>query len=250
MAARFSAGGCVAFPLGERWTNGFSPGGNRIIYLTNTGISRQGSDVDSTAVRALLGVAFDQAGGGQLAELIAGLLDAAVEIFRRLLHREVQVRPAVLIHPAVFFRQPLPLLQQAVQQLRIGGEPALFRAGQQQMGNTQIAAAPLCGGGFGDRHSDTPFCPQKKRPAAAKRHMPNTIIAHPLLPFTVIIVGSEKIFRRDNRNLPGELAGFQDDSASRCAGRPVLDWHRRAAAVGPGNFPLAFRPGRDMIILN
>ena len=61
----------------------------------------------------------------------------AAELFARLLQRKVDVHMAVIVHPAVSHGQAHAVQHEAVQQLRVGGEPPKVRLGDQELGDAE-----------------------------------------------------------------------------------------------------------------
>lgn len=65
-------------------------------------------------------------GAVQLHEQLDRLIRLAAELFARLLQRKVDIHMAIIVHPAVFHGQAHAVQHEAVQQLRVGGEPSKY----------------------------------------------------------------------------------------------------------------------------
>ena len=75
----------------------------------------------------------------QLREQLDRLIRLAAELFARLLQRKVDIHMAIIVHPAVFHGQAHAVQHEAVQQLRVGGEPSKVRLGDQELGDAEKA---------------------------------------------------------------------------------------------------------------
>ena len=73
----------------------------------------------------------------QLREQLDRLIRLAAELFARLLQRKVDVHMAVIVHPAVSHGQAHAVQHEAIQQLRVGGEPPKVRLGDQELGDAE-----------------------------------------------------------------------------------------------------------------
>ena len=76
-------------------------------------------------------------GAVQLREQLDRLIRLAAELFARLLQRKVDVHMAVIVHPAVSHGQAHAVQHEAVQQLRVGGEPPKVPLGDQELGDAE-----------------------------------------------------------------------------------------------------------------
>ena len=76
-------------------------------------------------------------GAVQLREQLDRLIRLAAELFARLLQRKVDVHMAVIVHPAVSHGQAHAVQHEAIQQLRVGGEPPKVRLGDQELGDAE-----------------------------------------------------------------------------------------------------------------
>ena len=73
----------------------------------------------------------------QLREQLDRLIRLAAELFARLLQRKVDIHMAIIVHPAVSHGQAHAVQHEAVQQLRVGGEPPKVRLGDQELGDAE-----------------------------------------------------------------------------------------------------------------
>ena len=73
----------------------------------------------------------------QLREQLDRLIRLAAELFARLLQRKVDIHMAIIVHPAVSHGQAHAVQHEAVQQLRVGGEPPKVRLGDQELGDEE-----------------------------------------------------------------------------------------------------------------
>lgn len=76
-------------------------------------------------------------GAVQLREQLDRLIRLAAELFARLLQRKVDIHMAIIVHPAVSHGQAHAVQHEAVQQLRVGGEPSKVRLGDQELGDAE-----------------------------------------------------------------------------------------------------------------
>ena len=72
----------------------------------------------------------------QLREQLDRLIRLAAELFARL-QRKVDIHMDIIVHPAVFHGQAHAVQHEAVQQLRVGGEPSKVRLGDQELGDAE-----------------------------------------------------------------------------------------------------------------
>lgn len=76
-------------------------------------------------------------GAVQLRKQLDRLIRLAAELFARLLQRKVDIHMAIIVHPAVSHGQAHAVQHEAVQQLRVGGEPSKVRLGDQELGDAE-----------------------------------------------------------------------------------------------------------------